>query len=285
MKKHESFEKHKPKKKHYFRKIIIISFLIACICLVVSFVSGLSVDGKRIDGGTAIIVSESNVMDRLKELAKDSKDYKKILSNKDKYPEKMLVAVCNNEELIPFVLGYPAADGKVTGGIKKKDIVDGIPMYLQWDKRWGYSTYGDGVLGLTGCAPTSLSMVITILTGETDMSPDKVAAYSMENGYYVNGTGTSWSLMSEGADGLGLISETLPLDEHRIKNTLKESQPIICSMGPGDFTTSGHFLVLVGVKDDKIVLRDPNSEKRSNCLWDYDVLEKQIKNLWTFSLK
>jgi len=26
-------------------------------------------------------------------------------------------------------------------------------------------------------------------------TPDKIAAYSVENGYYVEGTGTSWALM------------------------------------------------------------------------------------------
>ncbi len=63
---------------------------------------------------------------------------------------------------------------------------------------------------------------------------------------------------------------------------LKKGNPIICSMGPGDFTTAGHFIVLVGVEEGKIKVNDPNSKERSSKLWDYETLEPQIKNLWVF---
>ena len=54
-------------------------------------------------------------------------------------------------------------------------------------------------------------------------------------------------------------------------------------MRKGDFTTTGHFIVLVGIEDGKIKVNDPNSKERSNLLWDYERLEYQIKTLWEFS--
>lgn len=51
-------------------------------------------------------------------------------------------------------------------------------------------------------------------------------------------------------------------------------------MGQGDFTKTGHFIVLAGLKEDGIVVRDPNSKERSNKIWTYDELEGQIQNLW-----
>ena len=63
---------------------------------------------------------------------------------------------------------------------------------------------------------------------------------------------------------------------------LNKGQPIICSVGPGDFTTEGHFILLEGIKDEKIIINDPNSLKRSNKLWKYEDIESQIKNLWVF---
>ena len=53
-------------------------------------------------------------------------------------------------------------------------------------------------------------------------------------------------------------------------------------MRPGDFTTQGHFIVLVGGEDGKIIVNDPNSKERSSLLWEYDTLAGQIKNLWVF---
>ena len=53
-------------------------------------------------------------------------------------------------------------------------------------------------------------------------------------------------------------------------------------MRPGDFTTTGHFIVITGLKDGKFIIKDPNSKERSNQLWDYQILEHQISNLWAF---
>ena len=53
-------------------------------------------------------------------------------------------------------------------------------------------------------------------------------------------------------------------------------------MMPGDFTTSGHFIVLSALEDGKIRVKDPNSAERSEKLWDYETLESQIKGLWVF---
>lgn len=56
-------------------------------------------------------------------------------------------------------------------------------------------------------------------------------------------------------------------------------------MRPGDFTTTGHFIVLTGAEDGRIRVNDPNSRKRSEKLWDYDRLEYQINNLWVFTVQ
>ena len=64
---------------------------------------------------------------------------------------------------------------------------------------------------------------------------------------------------------------------------LENGHPIICAMRPGDFTTAGHFIVLADVQEGKIRVNDPNSRTRSRELWPYETLERQIKNLWTFT--
>ena len=85
-----------------------------------------------------------------------------------------------------------------------------------------------------------------------------------ENGYYVEGTGTAWALMSQGAATMGLSAQELTLSDSRIRERLVAGAPIICSMGPGDFTDSGHFIVLSALNSDgTIQIRDPNSPKNS----------------------
>lgn len=190
----------------------------------------------------------------------------------------------NNPETADFIKNYPSMKdnppaediGEVTKGV--------IPHLLQWDERWGYQIYGDNMIAVNGCGPTAISMVAAGLTGDGTITPYKVAKYAEEQGYYTGESGTSWSLMTDGAQQWGIRGEELGLSREEIFSALENGQPVICSMRPGDFTTTGHFIVLAGVEDGKIRVNDPNSIKRSEELWDYETLEYQINNLWAYTV-
>ena len=191
--------------------------------------------------------------------------------------------VKNNPETIDFVRDYqtkkdvPPAEniGEVTAGV--------IPHLLQWDERWGYHIYGDNMIAVNGCGPTVISMVASGLTGDNTITPYRVAKFAEQNGYYEGDAGTSWALMTEGAAQFGVYGEEMGLSEEAVFSSLENGNPIICSMSPGDFTTTGHFIVLVGIEDGKICVNDPNSVKRSEKLWDYETLYPQISNLWVYT--
>lgn len=225
----------------------------------------------------------SQLKEQMKKLAKKDSGYRKIYENYDAYPEQLLSALCSNPEMLSYVQGYLDARPLASGGFTGKEKRQQLPLLIQWDKRWGYVPYGNSRIGMSGCAPTCLSMVLLALTGNTKATPDQVAEYAENAGYYQEGTGTSWSLMTEGCEHFGIHGTEISLDENVIKQHLEKGEPIICSMRPGDFTTEGHFIVLAGEADGKIMVNDPNSRKRSRVLWDYDTLEPQIKNLWAFS--
>ncbi len=157
-----------------------------------------------------------------------------------------------------------------------------IPLLLQTDSRWKDIPYGGSTIGISGCGPVCLSMTASAITGNTELSPDFVAAFSEENGYYVSGVGTSWDLMTDGARQIGLKVKELALDEELIKKELNKGHPIICSMLPGDFTNEGHFIVLTAYKDGMIYLNDPNSEANSSKEWSYETLKTQIGAMWVY---
>lgn len=188
-------------------------------------------------------------------------------------------------ELEDFVANYATEHTKHHNTDVSGDYTPGeIPLFLQWDTRWGYEQYGDNMMALTGCGPTCLSMVTVGLTGNTDWNPLAVASFADENSYYCNGSGSYWTLISQGSYALGISATELPLDEFTIRQQLEQGNPIICAMGPGDFTTQGHFLVLVGENDDgTIKLHDPNSRKNSESSWALAQLMTQMQNLWAMS--
>lgn len=161
-------------------------------------------------------------------------------------------------------------------------IKECVPLLFQWDMRWKNKIYGNDTMEVTGCGPTCLSMVAMYLLKRTDLTPDWMADFSIQNGFCVPGSGTSWSFMSEGAAMLGLDVCEATLDKIDLKNNLKEGNPVICIMGPGDFTEGGHFIVLTDWEEDGIVIRDPNSLENSEKLWKYEEIEGQIRNMWVY---
>lgn len=241
------------------------------------------VDAKAADLRTPQKFEGGELEKELGKLAGTSADFREIYENRENYPEELLQALCSNPEMIDFAKGYLEAGRTASGKITAGDLGGRLPLFIQWDERWGYAPYGSSCVGLSGCAPTCLSMVLVGLTTDTSYSPDVVAQYAYENGYYMEGTGTAWSLMTEGSRAFGIMGSELGLDESAVMHHLENGEPIICSMRPGDFTAAGHFIVLAGTQDGKIIVNDPNSRKRSSALWEYDTLKGQIKNLWVFT--
>lgn len=212
---------------------------------------------------------------------------KTIIDNIEKYPEDVLDLLISNTETLEFALGYLNREDYVNAKITLSKPEDGeIPLYQQWDTRWGYREYGDNLIAINGCGPTCLSMVAVGLLKDTSLNPAKICEYSENNGYYDSVNGTLWDLMRKGASGLGLKVTEIGLDKEVIINHLNKGHPIIATMGPGDFTTTGHFIVLTGINDqEEVTVNDPNNISRSNKKWDLDTITSQVKNLWAFSKK
>lgn len=197
-------------------------------------------------------------------------------------PDELLELLQKNPETKEFVMNYSTKKDSYSREKLKELKKNEIPLLMQWDERWGYYQYGDNVMGLTGCGPTCLSMVASSLFQNPEMTPIYMADYATRNGYCVPGSGTSWEFMSKGAMGLGLQVWEVPLSESRVKEYLRQGNPIICIMGPGKFTDNGHFIVLTGLENNKIKINDPNSKERSNQLWEFEEIKSQIRNMWVY---
>lgn len=126
-------------------------------------------------------------------------------------------------------------------------------------------------------------MIYTTLSGDTSMTPDKMGEFSEQNGYAVPEAGTAWALMKDGAISLGLNSQELPLDKNIIMNNLNEGKYVVLIMGPGDFTSTGHFIILHDIKDGEFMVYDPFTIDNNYHSWSYEQIKDQIKNIWAIS--
>ena len=198
------------------------------------------------------------------------------------YPLSLIELFERNPETEGFVLNYPfRAEPDVDLTEFDRDTV---PLFLQWDPLWGYEKYGSDLMAITGCGPTCLAMAGYYLTGDQNMSPDKIAKFAQRSGYYEKGYGSSWTLISEGGPKLGLSVTELPLVKKKIDDALEAGNPVILALGEGDFTSTGHYIVLAGLEAGGYRINDPNSRVNSQRLWPYEVLERQIRNIWSVSI-
>ena len=254
---------------------IIIIFLFNTIYPKLSLLNNLIISQKaNIDYDT---------LTSLTEMSKEDSRINKIIKNIDAYPSELLEMLSRNPDMTDYALDYLNKKGEVTSDNIGEVIKGKFPLLLQYDERWGYGIYGDNVIAINGCGPTVLTMVIAGLTGRNDITPYDIAAFSEREGYYQE-EGTSWLLFTEGIKQYGITGENIPLSESIINENLVQGHPIICSMRKGTFTTTGHFILLTGIKDGKYIVNDPNSRERSNTLYSYDEISYQIKNLWSFHL-
>lgn len=258
--------------------------MLSLVLITVLLISGVSVAQKALDyntvaySGTGEISNEDKNISAKKMIENYADENGYTLSD---YPQSLVDLLKRNKETKEFVLNYPKyKDKHFKINMKEYKNCDSVPLFMQWDVRWGYKIYGDDVAGLTACGPTCLSMVAVYLLQDIKYSPDYMIDWAKENGYCVDGGGSLWTLMSEGAQKLGIDSTELPLDKQRVINNLEVGNPVVCIMGPGDFTKKGHFIVMTGIENGKIKINDPNSIENSNKLWNFDDISSQINNLW-----
>lgn len=224
---------------------------------------------------------------QLEQMEASDERYAQIVENAEKYPEKLLINLANNPEMIAFVADYKGNTKDYDKAeLTEKELQEEYPLFLQWDKRWGYLAYGDDSnVAISGCGPTTLAMAVVALTGNEEATPATIAKFAMQEGYYMSGTGTMWSLMTEGAAAYGVRSEQINISQIEIKQHLDQGDIVICSVRQGDFTTGGHFILLYDYDDEGFSINDPFSLYRSGQKWDYGKIRSQIKAVWALKAK
>lgn len=204
------------------------------------------------------------------------------------YPEKILELYERNPEAREYCMNYPLEYGKEHEiDISGYADYEGVPLFIQWDKQWGYKDYVGSVGGLSACGPTCLSMVTYYFTRDPEMTPAYMMEFAEENEYGIKGGGTQWSLFKLGAKKLGLDMKELNADqmtnEAYLADVLNSGRIIVMNVRPGIFTTVGHYMLVVGYEDGKFRLNDPNSPANSAKLWDLEEFDQDIKIMWSFS--
>ena len=228
--------------------------------------------------------SRKELLDRLNYYNKkfDDSNLKLIISDESDIPTNLLRLAVMHPESIPFVAGYNTKS--VNNNIDMKPYLEKgkVPLFTQFDKNWGYDKYGNSIIALNGCGPTSLAMVISYLTDDKNINPKIVADYSEKHGGYSDGRGSTSALMLSIAKHFGIIGKEINVFD--VRSELESGHPVIVDVGYGKFTLTGHILVLTGVTSDgKILMNNPDSISDSHKSFYLSEIDNNAQAYYAYS--
>ena len=97
----------------------------------------------------------------------------------------------------------------------------------------------------------------------------------------MDGIGTKWSLMTDYPKQFGLTSYQMNWTEANMKSELDKGRILIGSVRLGNFTSSGHFIVVYGYDENGFKINDPKCVYRSGLSWTYEQIKNDFKAMWT----
>lgn len=169
--------------------------------------------------------------------------------------------------------------------------------YLQTDSRWknhNYSAKGESkTIGGAGCGITVAAMIIASLKDDT-VTPITTAKWSMAHGYKALNQGTyytyfepqmaQYQITCTRLNQSNLYGKSSSAAHTKALNALKNGDWVIACMGKGNWTSSGHFILLYAYENGYVYIHDPASTAANRVKNTWTLFSGQVKYLWTVAV-
>lgn len=201
--------------------------------------------------------------------------------NLSDYPDEIVNLLKINDETKEFVLNYPS---KIVDF--KPDLLNFTeyenctepPLFMQWDLRWGYMSYNDSVMGISGSAPTTLSMAAIYELQDISLTPVYIAGVAADNDY----EDKPEKLLSEGARALEMNVTEIPKNDSRLRQAVSESGSVVVCLTDGKVFSQ--TIVIRGLNEDgKYLMNDTMSKGRSEKNYTFADIGPHLKKIWKYS--
>ena len=162
-------------------------------------------------------------------------------------------------------------------------------QFLQTKGSWAEESYSinnqkSQTIATSGCGPTAMAMVLNYYI-DNSITPLQTAMFALANNHRTKYNGTSWSYFEDMADEYDLEFFQTQSSQHAL-NWLENKQDalIICSMGTGLWTSSGHFILLWDVDENGVAyINDPNSMEQRKIVNSYNLMASQCEQYFCFN--
>lgn len=165
--------------------------------------------------------------------------------------------------------------------------------YLQTDPRWAgldYSAPGEKTtIGASGCGPTAMAMVLATWA-DLDVNPKTECAWALKNGFkaphsgtyygYFEPAGRRYDLKVYRLNYTNIYGNATTAYHAQAKDAVDRGDLVIACMGKGNWTSSGHYVLVYGIEAGTVFINDPASTKVARTKGSYELFKKQVKYYW-----
>lgn len=166
------------------------------------------------------------------------------------------------------ICGPKTWDALITGLMERvtSDVFRKPMDFKQYDSRWAKNVYSatgkkSQTMKSSGCGPTAAADVVFTLKDRT-VTPWTLAQIAMDKGYRTANNGTSWSFFKYIANLYGFSKFVQTSSLSTLKACIDAGGYVVCSMGPGYWTSGGHYICAWKYDGSNIYCNDPASSKR-----------------------
>ena len=153
--------------------------------------------------------------------------------------------------------------------------------YKQYDSKWKkilYTITGNKsqTIGSSGCGPTSMADIQATWV-DKNVTPVEMCDYALKHGYRTTNSGTAWGFFKSIADAFGYKDFVQTKSMSSARNAIKNGAFVVASMGPGYWTSGGHYICLWKTDDTYMYANDPaSSSRKKQKLGPFEEQRKQF---------
>ena len=165
--------------------------------------------------------------------------------------------------------------------------------YLQTDPKWDacdYSAKGEQTtIGASGCGPTAMAMVLATWVDKS-VNPKTECAWALAHGFKAPHQGTYYGYFPPAAKRYGLTCYQVNYANiygndksayhAQARDALDRGALVIACMGKGNWTSSGHYVLVWKIDGGTIYINDPASTLARRTRGSYSLFKQQVKYYW-----
>lgn len=177
--------------------------------------------------------------------------------------------ICGPKTWNALIVGKAAATTPTTTPIVTPTVGKFVqPVdYKQYDSKWAnkmYSNHNDKsqTMKSSGCGPTATADVVATLKNKSEQPYVQLAQLAMQWGDRTYDNGTNWSFFPHVQKYFGFSKMVQSSTWSALTACLDAGGYVVCSMGPGYWTTGGHYICVWKYDSTYVYANDPASATR-----------------------